>query len=112
MASLDSQDCRSEMYKVELNFPGMRPCGRLSNKTLPRTPLPQMGREDMGHHHSRDGYETLKIPEKYRPLLRRLQRSQFTPDELRWLLRTHRDLPAIVAAVIREKLTELKIEQK
>jgi hypothetical protein len=36
----------------------------------------------MAHHHARDGYDTVKVPEKYRPLLRRLQRSQFTRDEL------------------------------
>jgi hypothetical protein len=32
----------------------------------------------MGHHHARDGYETVKIPEKYCPLLRRLQRVTWT----------------------------------
>jgi hypothetical protein len=50
----------------------------------------------MGHHHARDGYETVKIPEKYRPLLRRLQRGSWTRDELAWLLRQHRDLPPII----------------
>jgi hypothetical protein len=58
----------------------------------------------MAHHHARDGYETVKVPEKYRPLLRRLQRGTWRVDELQWLLRQHPDLPAVVAAVIREKL--------
>jgi hypothetical protein len=61
----------------------------------------------MAHHHARDGYETVKIPEKYRPLLRRLQRGTWTRPELQWLLRQHPDLPAIVAAVVRQKLEGL-----
>jgi hypothetical protein len=39
------------------------------------------------HHHARDGYSTVKVPECYRPLLRRLQRGTWTRDELQWLLR-------------------------
>jgi hypothetical protein len=62
----------------------------------------------MGHHHARDGYETLKFPEKYRAPLRRLQRGTWTADELRWLLRTHPQLPPLVAAVVREKLAEVQ----
>jgi hypothetical protein len=58
----------------------------------------------VGHHHARDGYETLKIPGKYRALLRRLQSGQFTPDELRWVLAAHQQLPPLVAAVVRQKL--------
>jgi hypothetical protein len=61
-------------------------------------------REAMGHHHARDGYETVKISEKYRPLLRRLQRGTWTVEELTWLLRQHRDLPAIIEGLVREKL--------
>jgi hypothetical protein len=41
----------------------------------------------MGHHHARDGYETVKIPEKYRALLRRLQRGTWSYSELAWILR-------------------------
>jgi hypothetical protein len=58
----------------------------------------------MGHHHARDGYELTKIPEKYRALLRRLQRGTWTLAELQWLLRQHPDLPPVVAAVVRQKL--------
>jgi hypothetical protein len=65
----------------------------------------------MAHHHARDGYELTKVPEKYRPLLRRLQRGTWTRTELEWLLRQHPDLPAIVAAVIREKLAGLREEK-
>ena len=65
----------------------------------------------MAHHHARDGYETVKIPEKYRALLRRLQRGTCTPAELEWLLRQHPDLPPIVAVVIRQKLAGLQQER-
>ncbi len=61
----------------------------------------------MGHHHARDGYETVNIPEKYRPLLRRLQRGTWTRDELEWLRRQQRDLPPIIEGLIREKLAAL-----
>jgi hypothetical protein len=54
---------------------------------------------------SEHGYEDVKVPARYRPLLRRLQRGTYTRDELTWILRTHPQLPAIVAAVVREKLT-------
>jgi hypothetical protein len=61
----------------------------------------------MAHHHARDGYELTKVPEKFRPLLRRLQRGTWTPDELQWLLRTHPDLPPVVEGLIRGKLAAL-----
>ena len=61
----------------------------------------------MAHHHARDGYDTVKVPEKYRPLLRRLQRGTWRVDELQWLLRQHRDLPPILEGVIQAKLGEL-----
>ena len=61
----------------------------------------------MAHHHARDGYETVKVPEKYRPLLRRLQRGTWTAAELEWLVRQHPDLPPVVAGLIREKLAGL-----
>jgi hypothetical protein len=61
----------------------------------------------MAHHHARDGYDTVKVPEKYRPLLRRLQRGTWTRTELEWLLRQHPDLPLVVAAVVKQKLAEL-----
>jgi hypothetical protein len=66
----------------------------------------------MAHHHARDGYDTVKIPEKYRPLLRRLQRGTWTIPELEWLLRQHPDLPPVVAAVVRQKLAALQGEGK
>jgi hypothetical protein len=59
---------------------------------------------------SEHGYEDVKVPARYRPLLRRLQRGQWTRESLEWILRTHRDLPPIVAAVIREKLALRKDE--
>ncbi len=62
----------------------------------------------MGHHHARDGYETVKVPEKFRPLLRRLQRGTWTAQELQWLLRQHPDLPAIIEGLIKQKLSELQ----
>ena len=62
----------------------------------------------MPHHHARDGYETVKIPETYRPLLRRLQRGTWTQDQLEWVLRQHADLPPTVAALVREKRATLK----
>jgi hypothetical protein len=58
----------------------------------------------MGEHR----YEDVKVPARYRPLLRRLQRGTYTRAELEWILRTHRDLPPIVAAVVREQLHRLK----
>jgi hypothetical protein len=56
---------------------------------------------------SEHGYEDVKVPARYRPLLRRLQRGTFTRDELGWILKTHPDLPPLVAAVIREKLAQV-----
>jgi hypothetical protein len=53
-------------------------------------------------------YDDVKVPTRYRPLLRRLQRGIWSREALEWLLRTHRDLPPIVAAVIREKLAPRK----
>ncbi len=47
------------------------------------------------------------MPARYRPLLRRLQRGTYTPAELEWVLRTHRQLPPLIAAVVREKLAQL-----
>jgi hypothetical protein len=60
----------------------------------------------MGHHHARDGYDPVKVPENYRPL----QRGRWTRTELEWLLRTHRDMPAIVAAGVREPLVNTTSE--
>jgi hypothetical protein len=51
-------------------------------------------------------YEDVKVPARYRPLLRRLQRGQWRRADLEWILRTHRDLPPLVASVIREKLEQ------
>jgi hypothetical protein len=52
-------------------------------------------------------YDDVKVPARYRPLLRRLQWGTYTRDELEWLLRTHRDLPTVVAAVVRAKLARV-----
>jgi hypothetical protein len=52
-------------------------------------------------------YDDVQVPARYRPLLRRLQRGTFTRAELEWILKTHRDLPPVVAAVVREKLAQL-----
>ena len=52
-------------------------------------------------------YNDVKVPAYYRPLLRRLQRGTWGRADLEWILRTHTDLPPIVAAVVREKLTQL-----
>jgi hypothetical protein len=49
----------------------------------------------------------VKVPARYRPLLRCVQRGTYTRDELEWLLRKHRALPPIVAAVVRQKLAQL-----
>jgi hypothetical protein len=51
-------------------------------------------------------YEDVQVPARYRPLLRRLQRGTWARADLEWILRTHRDLPPIVAAVVRQKLAE------
>jgi hypothetical protein len=52
-------------------------------------------------------YDDVKVPARYRPLLRRLQRGTYTRDELAWILRTHPQLPPIVAAVVRQRLAQL-----
>jgi hypothetical protein len=52
-------------------------------------------------------YDDVKVPARYRPLLRRLQRGTYTRDELAWILRTHPQLPPLVAAVVRQKLAQL-----
>ena len=57
-------------------------------------------------------YDDVKVPARYRPLLRRLQRGHWHRAELEWLLRTHRDLPPIVATVIREKLAQIQSPYK
>jgi hypothetical protein len=71
-------------------------------------PGARLERDGMGHHHARDGYETVKLPEKYRFLLRRLQRGTWTAPALQWLLRQHHDLPPIIEGLIRGKLAELQ----
>jgi hypothetical protein len=57
---------------------------------------------------SANAYNDAKVPARYRPLLRRLQRGTYLRAELEWLLKTHPDLPPLVAAVVREKLAEIK----
>jgi hypothetical protein len=59
-------------------------------------------------------YEDVQVPARYRALLRRLQRGTYTRDELEWILRTHTDLPPLVAAVVRQKLAQVeeKFRQK
>jgi hypothetical protein len=52
-------------------------------------------------------YEDVKVPARYRPLLRRLQRGTYTRAELEWILRTHPKLPPLAAAVVREKLAQV-----
>jgi hypothetical protein len=56
---------------------------------------------------SAHAYEDVKVPARYRTLLRRLQRGTFTRDELEWILKTHRDLPPLVASVVREQLAQV-----
>jgi hypothetical protein len=52
-------------------------------------------------------YEDVKVPARYRPLLRRLQRGTWAKADLEWILRTHRELPPLVAAVVRQKLAQI-----
>ena len=52
-------------------------------------------------------YDDVQVPARYRPLLRRLQRGAWNRYELEWLLRTHPQLPPLVAAVVRQKLAQL-----
>jgi hypothetical protein len=54
-------------------------------------------------------YDDVKVPTRYRPLLRRLQRGTWSGQELEWILCQHPDLPPLVAAVVREKLAQLRI---
>jgi hypothetical protein len=61
---------------------------------------------------SEHAYEDVKVPARYRALLRRLQRGAYTRAELEWLQRHHPDLPPIVAAVVRAKLAELTRAEK
>ncbi len=52
-------------------------------------------------------YEDVQVPARYRPLLRRLQRGTWAQADLEWVLRTHPQLPPLVAAVVRAKLAQL-----
>jgi hypothetical protein len=52
-------------------------------------------------------YADVKVPARYRPLLRRLQRGTWDRRELEWLLKTHPQLPPLIAAVVREKLAQV-----
>jgi hypothetical protein len=52
-------------------------------------------------------YDDVQCPPRYRPLLRRLQRGQWSRADLEWLQRHHPDLPPLVDAVVREKLAQL-----
>jgi hypothetical protein len=52
-------------------------------------------------------YDAVKVPARYHPLLRRLQRGTWDRYELEWLLRAHRELPPLIAAVVRQKLAQL-----
>jgi hypothetical protein len=56
---------------------------------------------------SEHAYNDVKVPARYRPLLRRLQRGTYTRAELEWLQRHHPDLPPLIAAVVREKLAQV-----
>jgi hypothetical protein len=61
---------------------------------------------------SEHAYETVKVPEKYHPLLRRLQRGTWRVDELQWLLRQHPNLPPIIEGLVRQKLAELRSQEE
>ena len=52
-------------------------------------------------------YDDVNVPPRYRPLLRRLQRGTWARADLEWILKTHTDLPPLVAAVVRQKLAQL-----
>jgi hypothetical protein len=60
---------------------------------------------------SEHAYDDVKVPARYRPLRRRLPQGGWSRSELEWLLRTHPQLPPIVAAVVREKLAQLRKAQ-
>ena len=51
--------------------------------------------------------DDLRLPAKWKPLMRRLQRGQWTRAELRWLLIHHKDLPELMASEVRGKLAAL-----
>jgi hypothetical protein len=53
---------------------------------------------------SEHAYETVKVPTKFRPLLRRLQRGTWQAEELLWLQCQHAKLLLIIAVMIRAKL--------
>jgi hypothetical protein len=57
----------------------------------------------MSEHISDD----VKVPARYRPLLRRLQRGTWAKADLEWILRTHPQLPPIIAGVVRAKLAQV-----
>jgi hypothetical protein len=46
----------------------------------------------------------VKVPPRYRPLLRRLQRGTWTRAELLWLLAHDPGMPVIVAGLVRQKM--------
>ena len=56
---------------------------------------------------SAHAYDDVKVPTRFRLLLRRLQRGQWSRADLEWLQRHHPDLPPLVDAVVREKLAQL-----
>jgi hypothetical protein len=60
---------------------------------------------------SEHAYDDVKVPARYCPLRRRLQQGGWSRSELEWLLRTDPQLPPIVAAVVREKLAQLRKAQ-
>jgi hypothetical protein len=53
-------------------------------------------------------HDSVKVPARYRALLRRLQRGLWTAQELRWLLASDPKLPLIVSSVVRAKLAALE----
>ena len=63
--------------------------------------LPPLGRRPIRHD------DDLKLPTKWKPLMRRLQRGQWTRAELRWLLIHRKDLPELMASEVRGKLAEV-----
>ncbi len=56
---------------------------------------------------SERAYNDVQVPARYRPLLRRLQRGTWARADLEWILRTHPQLPPLVAAVVRQKLAQV-----
>jgi hypothetical protein len=49
----------------------------------------------------------IKVPTRYRALLRRLQRGTWSRQDLEWALRQHPQLPPLIAAVVQEKLVQV-----